>query len=66
MKDNLKKKLEIMSKRQLGVALDDFVLKEQMQAVNENIEETLRRQQKRLKKRREAKIIISRRVGRPL
>ena len=35
MKENLNisgKKLEIMSERQLGVALDDFVLKEQRQA----------------------------------
>ena len=30
------KKLEIMSERQLGLALDDFVLKYQRQAINEN------------------------------
>ena len=37
-----------MSKRQLGVALDDFALKEQRQYINENIKETLRRHHKRL------------------
>ena len=47
MKENLEisgKKLEIMSESQIGVALDDFVLKEQRQAINDNAEETLRRQ----------------------
>ena len=51
MKDNLEisgKKLEIMSESQIGVTLDDFVLKEQRQAINENVEETLRRQNTRL------------------
>ena len=53
IKENLKisgKKLEIMSKRQLGVVLDDFVLKEKSQAIYETVEETIRRQQKRLMK----------------
>ena len=42
MKENLEisgKKLEIMSKIQLGVVLDDFALKEQREAINENVEE---------------------------
>ena len=55
MKANLEisgKKLEIMSERQIEVALDDFVLKEQMQTINENIEEVLRRQHKRQIKRK--------------
>ena len=46
MKENPKisgKKLEIMSKRQLGLALDNFVLKYQMQAINGNFKETLKR-----------------------
>ena len=37
MKENLEiygKKLEIMSKSQLGMSLDDFVIKEQSQAIN--------------------------------
>ena len=56
IKENLEisgKKLEIMSERQLGAALDDFVLKEQRQAINEAVEEMLRRQQKRLIKQEE-------------
>ena len=55
MKANLEisgKKLEIMSERKIEVALDDFVLKEQMQTINENIEEVLRRQHKRQIKRK--------------
>ena len=58
IKENLKisgKKIEIMSKRQLGVVLDDFVLKEQSQAIYETVEETIRRQQKRLMKRNRGK-----------
>ena len=54
MKENLEisvKKLEIMSKRQIGVPLDDFVLKAQRKAINDNIEEAMRRQCKRLIKR---------------
>ena len=46
MKENFEisgKKLDIMSKRQLGVVLYDFVLKEKRQAINDNVEETLRR-----------------------
>ena len=57
MKENLEisdKKLEIMSKRQLGAALDDFVLKEQRQAINDNVEDTLRKQHKRLIKKEES------------
>ena len=41
-----------MSKRQLGVSLDDFVLKEKRQAINENVKETLRSKHKRLIKRK--------------
>ena len=41
-----------MSERQLGVALDYFVLKEQRQAINENFEEMPRRQNKRITKRK--------------
>ena len=55
MKENLEisgKKLEIMSEIQLGGALDDFMLKEQRQAINDNVEETLIRQNKRLIKRK--------------
>ena len=40
-----------MSERQIGVALDNFVLKYQRQAINENVEETLISQHKRLIKR---------------
>ena len=49
------KKLEIISKRQIGVALDYFVLKQQRQAINENFEETLRNQHKRLTKNKRGK-----------
>ena len=59
MKKNLDisgKKLEIMSERQLGVALDDFVLKELSQAINENFNETSRRQNKRLIKRKRGEV----------
>ena len=55
MKENFEisgKKLDIMSKRQLGVVLYDFVLKEQRQAINENVEEKLISQHKRLMKRK--------------
>ena len=45
------KNIEIMSERQLGVVLYDFVLKEQRQAINDNVEETLRRQHMRLIKK---------------
>ena len=58
IKDNLDisgKKLEIVSKRQIGVALHDFVLKEQRQSINDNSEKTLRRQHKRLIKRKTIK-----------
>ena len=51
MKDNLEisgKKLKIMSERQLGVVLDDFVLKYKRQSINENVEEMLIRYNKRL------------------
>ena len=41
-----------MSKRQLGVALDVFMTKEQRQAINENGKETLGRQHKRPIKRK--------------
>ena len=44
-----------MSGRQLGVAIDDSVLKEQRQAINGNVKETLRRQHKRLIKRKRGK-----------
>ena len=43
------------SKRQLGVALYDFVLKEQMQYINENSEEKFRRQNKSPIKRKRGK-----------
>ena len=39
-----------MSKRQLGLVLYDFVLKEQIQAINNNVKETLIRKNKRLLK----------------
>ena len=55
MKENLEisvKKLEIMSKRQIVVALDGFVLKEQRRAINKTVEEMLIRQKKRLIKSR--------------
>ena len=58
MKENLGisvKKVEIMSDRQLGVALDYFVLKEQRQAINENVEETLISHNKKLIKRSRGK-----------
>ena len=54
MKENLEisgKKLEIMSERQLGVALDDLVLKKQRQAINENVGENLKKKNKRPIKR---------------
>ena len=49
IKENLKisgKRLEVMSKSQLGVALYDSVMKEQSQTIIETAEETLRRKQK--------------------
>ena len=49
------RKLESISKSQLGVVLDDFVLKEQRQAINKNFKETLRRQHKRQIKRNRGK-----------
>ena len=58
MKENLDisgKNIEITIKRQLVVALDDFVLKEQRQDINENVEETLGMQHKRLKKSKRGK-----------
>ena len=42
------KNLEIMSERKLGASLYDFVLKEQRQTINENVEEKLIRQHLRL------------------
>ena len=54
IKENLKisgKKLEIMSERQLGVALDDFVLKDNRRAINDDVEETLISNNKRLIKK---------------
>ena len=54
IKENLEisgKKLEIMSERQLGVALDDLVLKKQRQAINENVGENLKKNNKRPIKR---------------
>ena len=51
IKENLEisgKKLEILSESHLGVALDDFMLKEQRQAINETVKETLRIRHKRL------------------
>ena len=53
MKENLEiygEKLGIMSERKLGVALYDFLLEEQMQAINTNVKETLIRRHKRLVK----------------
>ena len=50
IKDNLEisgMKLEIISERHLGVALDDFVLKEKRQDINKAVKETLISQQKR-------------------
>ena len=55
IKENLEisgKVLEIMSKRQIVVALDGFVLKEQRRAINKTVEEMLIRQKKRLIKSR--------------
>ena len=55
MKENLRvsgKKLEIISDRHLGVALDDFVLKQHSQAINDNVKEKLRSQHKRRIKRK--------------
>ena len=42
MKENLEisgKKLEIMSESRIGVALDDFMLKDQRQVIKENVED---------------------------
>ena len=50
IKDNLEisgMKLEIISEKHLGVALDDFVLKEKRQDINKAVKETLISQQKR-------------------
>ena len=44
-----------MSGRQLGVAIDDSVLKEQRQAINENVEDMPRSHHKRLIKRKRGK-----------
>ena len=58
MKENLEisgEKIEIMSKRHLGVALDYFVLKEKRQAVNDTFKEKLRRYHNRLIKRNRGK-----------
>ena len=58
MKENLDisgEKLEIMSERQLGVALENFVFKEQRKNINENLQETLRRQHKWLVKMKREK-----------
>ena len=66
MKDNPEisgKKLEIISERQLGVALDGFVLKEQRQAINENVKEKLIRQHKRLIKRKRGEYKDKQEVG---
>ena len=41
-----------MRKRQLGLVLYDFVLKEQIHAINKNVEETLIRRNQRLIKRK--------------
>ena len=49
------KKLESMSKSQLGVVLDDFVLKDQRQAINKNFKVTWRRQHKRQIRRKRGK-----------
>ena len=54
MKENLEisgKKLDIVSESQLGVALDNFGLKDQRQGINDNVKEALRRKHKRLIKR---------------
>eukprot|EP00957_Ditylum_brightwellii_P062837 4767791-Ditylum_brightwellii.AAC.1 len=51
IQDNLEmadKKLEILDEKRLGFALDEFVTKEQRQAFNDNVAETLVRQQKAL------------------
>ena len=58
IKDNLDifgKKREIMSKRQLGVALDNFMLKEQRHAINDTTNETFIRQQKSMIKSKRGK-----------
>ena len=55
MKENLNiscKELYIMSERQLGAELDDFVLKDQRQAINDNAEEKLISKHNRLIKRK--------------
>ena len=49
------KKLQIMSEMQLGLVLDDFVLKEQRKDINDNAEEPLRRHHKRLIKMKRGK-----------
>ena len=49
------KNLEIMSEIHLGVGLDDFLLKEQRRAINENVEEALKMQHKRLIKSNKGK-----------
>ena len=54
MKENLDisgKKLEIMNERQIGVALDNFMLKDQRHSIDKNFKETFRRHNKRLIKR---------------
>ena len=66
MKENVEiygKKLELMSERQLGMALDYFMLEEQRQAINENVDETLRRQHKRMIKRKRRKDKDDQEVG---
>ena len=58
MKENLyisDKKLEMMRKRKLGVALDDFLLKEQRQAIHDNVDEMFRRKHKRMIKKKRGK-----------
>ena len=58
IKENLEisvKKLEIIIERELGVTLDDFVLKEQRKDINDNAEEPLRRHHKRLIKMKRGK-----------
>ena len=69
MKENLEisgNKLEIMSKMQPGVALYNFVLKEQRQAINDNVEETLKSYPKRLIKGKRGKYKDEQEGGRTL
>ena len=57
------KKLQITSEMQLGLVIDDFVLKEQRKAVNENAKGGLIRQHTMLIKRKRGKYKDEQEVG---